>query len=248
MLNKNIFLKVSEEGIQIKNKNLRLKHKGINPLKDIEGIKIKNKNVYIIVEGEEVHIKLLKLPKVSKWDLNSLIRNELIFLYGRKANNIFYTYTVLNETIEDIDVLVFCMNLKDVKALEKIISDNKIKKINIIQFNMLNYFKSYIKDKTYILIFKDENKIYFLGITYENLVANRIVNLESKNYEYFLMEGFNYCVNRIEKFTKGLENIYYVNFKEEEKDLYMQNHIYKYKDLGSVDKTKILQYFSIKRN
>lgn len=245
MLNKNVFLKVSEEGIEMNNKNL--KYKNVNLFKDITGINIKNKNVYIIVEGEEVHIKLLKLPRVSKWDLNSLIKNELVFLYGKKANNIFYTYTLLNETREDIDVLVFCMNLKDVKALEKIINNNKIKKINIIQFNMVNYFKNYIKDKTYILVFKDKKKVYFLGVTYENLISNRIVNLNNENHECFLMESFDYCVNRIEKFTSELRNIYYVNFQEEEKSIYMQNDKYKYIDLGCVDKTDIVKYFSIKR-
>ena len=245
MFNKNVFLKVSEEGIEMNNKHL--KHKNISPFKDITGINIKNKNVYIIVEGEEVHIKLLKLPTVSRWDLNSLIRNELVFLYGKKANNIFYTYTVLNETREDIDVLVFCMNLKDVKALEKIINNNRIKKINIIQFNMVNYFKNYIKDKTYILIFKDENKVYFLGVTYENLVSNRVVNLNNENCEYFLMESFNCCIDRLEKFSGGVKNIYYVNFEEEEKELYMQNDKYHYTDLGYVDKTDIVKYFSIKR-
>lgn len=245
MFNKNVFLKVSEEGIEMNNKHLT--HKNINPFKDITGIKIKNKNVYIIVEGEEVHIKLLKLPKVSRWDLNSLIKNELVFLYGKKANNIFYTYTILNETREDIDVLVFCMNLKDVKDLENIINNNKIKKINIIQFNMVNYFKNHIKDKTYILIFKDKNKVYFLGVTYENLVSNRVVNLNSENCEYFLMESFNYCIDRLEKFSGGVKNIYYVNFEEEEKEIYMQNDKYKYTDLGYVDKTDIVKYFSIKR-
>ncbi|MCD3256223.1 hypothetical protein G8T60_05665, partial [Clostridium botulinum C] len=57
MLNKNVLLKVSKESIQLDNKfNDKFFNKHI--FKDISEINIKNKNIYIVIEGEEVHIKL----------------------------------------------------------------------------------------------------------------------------------------------------------------------------------------------
>ncbi|WP_231272407.1 hypothetical protein [Clostridium botulinum] len=174
MLNKNVLLKVSKESIKLDNKfNNRFFSKDI--FKDISKIKIKNKNIYVVIEGEEVNIKLLKVPKVTKWNLNYLIKNELIFLYGKKADNIFYTYTIWDEDEEEREVLVFCVNSNKLNSIENVIKNNKLKSVKLIQFTIINYLKNKVDDKDYILIFKDEDKIYFLGISNEKLIANRII-------------------------------------------------------------------------
>ncbi|MCD3299227.1 hypothetical protein, partial [Clostridium botulinum] len=198
MLNKNVLLKVSKESIKLDNKfNNRFFSKDI--FKDISKIKIKNKNIYVVIEGEEVNIKLLKVPKVTKWNLNYLIKNELIFLYGKKADNIFYTYTIWDEDEEEREVLVFCVNSNKLNSIENVIKNNKLKSVKLIQFTIINYLKNKVDDKDYILIFKDEDKIYFLGISNEKLIANRII--EHNIGDEFLIDIFNYTIAKMKTFN-----------------------------------------------
>lgn len=243
MLNKNVLLKVSKESIQLDNKfNDKFFNKHI--FKDISEINIKNKNIYIVIEGEEVHIKLLKIPKIPKWDLNYLIKNELIFLYGKKANNIFYTYTIWNEDKEIREVLVFCINSNKLNSIENIIKNNKLKSVKLIQFTIINYLKSKVSHKDYILIFKDEDKIYFLGISNEKLISNRII--ENNIEDEFLIDIFNYTIAKMKTFKIIANNVYGINFSKKDVIKYIQHNSYNYVDLQNISKNKIIEYFSIK--
>ncbi|KEH97231.1 hypothetical protein [Clostridium botulinum] len=244
MLNKNILLKVSKESIQLDNKfNSRFFSKDI--FKDISKLKIKNKNIYVVIEGEEVHIKLLKVPKVTKWNLNYLIKNELIFLYGKKADNIFYTYTIWAEDEEEREVLVFCVISNKLNSIENVIKNNKLKSVKLIQFTIINYLKNKVNDKDYIVIFKDEDKIYFLGISNEKLIANRII--ENNIEDEFLIDIFNYTISKMKTFNITANNVYGINFNKTDVIKYIEYNSYKYVNLQNISKNKIIECFSIKR-
>ncbi|AEB75922.1 hypothetical protein [Clostridium botulinum] len=244
MLNKNILLKVSKESIQLDNKfNSRFFSKDI--FKDISKLKIKNKNIYVVIEGEEVHIKLLKVPKVTKWNLNYLIKNELIFLYGKKADNIFYTYTIWAEDEEEREVLVFCVISNKLNSIENVIKNNKLKSVKLIQFTIINYLKNKVNDKDYIVIFKDEDKIYFLGISNEKLIANRII--ENNIEDEFLIDIFNYTISKMKTFNITANNVYGINFNKTDVIKYIEHNSYKYVNLQNISKNKIIECFSIKR-
>ncbi|KEI07112.1 hypothetical protein IRP63_07460 [Clostridium botulinum] len=244
MLNKNVLLKVSKESIKLDNKfNNRFFSKDI--FKDISKIKIKNKNIYVVIEGEEVNIKLLKVPKVTKWNLNYLIKNELIFLYGKKADNIFYTYTIWDEDEEEREVLVFCVNSNKLNSIENVIKNNKLKSVKLIQFTIINYLKNKVDDKDYILIFKDEDKIYFLGISNEKLIANRII--ENNIGDEFLIDIFNYTIAKMKTFNIKANNVYGINFNKTDVIKYIEHNAYKYINLQNISKNKIIECFSIKR-
>ncbi|MCD3353120.1 hypothetical protein G8V09_04380, partial [Clostridium botulinum D/C] len=231
MLNKNVLLKVSKESIKLDNKfNNRFFSKDI--FKDISKIKIKNKNIYVVIEGEEVNIKLLKVPKVTKWNLNYLIKNELIFLYGKKADNIFYTYTIWDEDEEEREVLVFCVNSNKLNSIENVIKNNKLKSVKLIQFTIINYLKNKVDDKDYILIFKDEDKIYFLGISNEKLIANRII--ENNIGDEFLIDIFNYTIAKMKTFNIKANNVYGINFNKTDVIKYIEHNAYKYINLQNI--------------
>ncbi|QGU95139.1 hypothetical protein GOM49_08575 [Clostridium bovifaecis] len=133
-MRKSMVLKVSHDyvkSLEFSNKvpiDERLNYKSFVDVEKFN-INLKNRKIYIIIEDEEVHIKHLKLPNIkSKWNLNSIIKNELIFLYGKKSEKIFYTYTILDQGEKELEVLVFCIYCDKLDCLEQYINNNKVKK------------------------------------------------------------------------------------------------------------------------
>lgn len=253
MFNKDIVLKVSKnqvEKIDLDKKkiktNLQIKY---SLLKNIEeyNLKVKNKNVYIVIEDVEIYIKYFKVPKTSKWNLNSIIKNELIFLYGEKAKKIFYTYTLWKDREDELEVIVFCVNCDELDCLEGFIDNNKIRKINLIQFCFLNYFSEGIREKDYIFVFKYNEMTYLLGMSGGILISNKIIKNEEKN-SCILKDVFKYTLDKMNSYEIKIHKVYSVNFKNQDFCNYITlDKNYSYTNLGEVSKEKIIEYFLIKR-
>src|SRR5690349_13161918 len=66
--------------------------KSVMPSGDIAGVNvdIRRKKIYVIVEGEEVYIKLITIPRVNYSKIEDLIRGELLY-YFKEIENILFT-------------------------------------------------------------------------------------------------------------------------------------------------------------
>ncbi|KYH29803.1 MULTISPECIES: hypothetical protein [Clostridium] len=252
-MGRNMLLTISKEYIktlEFNNKFLKNKKIDYESMLNEEKINVnfKNRNVYIIIEGEEIYIKYLKLPNIkNKHSLNSIIKNELIFMYGKKSENIFYTYTILNEENNELEVLVFCIYCDKLSCLEKCINDNRVKKINLIQFCFLNYFEKRIEEKDYVFLFRFNNSLYILGVMKKRMIANRIINEVDCNYD-LIVDGLDYVLHKLDQYNGKVSKIYSANFNDKEFIDYINNLMkYKYVDLGSLSSNKMIEYFTITR-
>lgn len=246
-----MLLKVSHDDIkslELYNKLLNRKRSNYESFVDTEkfNIDLKNRNIYIMIEDEEVYIKYLRLPNIkNKLNLNSIIKNELIFLYGKKSEKIFYTYTILDQGDNELEILVFCIYCDKLNCLEQYINNNKVKKINLVQFCFLNYFESVINEKDYIFIFKFNKSLYLLGMTKKKLVTNKVIKVTEYSYGE-LIDGLNYILDKLDVYKISEAKIYSVNFYDENFIKHINNLTkYEYVNLGNLSNDKIIEHFTI---
>lgn len=253
-MNKDILIKVSNGDINsfkiFKKKSIITKKSHDKLFIDTERINVnlKNRNVYILIEDEEVYIKYLKLPNTKKkQNLNNIIKNELVLLYGNKSEKIFYTYTILDKKDKELDVLVFCIYSEKLKCLEQYLNNNNIKKINLIQLCFLNYFEGIINEKDYILLFVFNNTMYLLGSVNGKMAGNKIICKENCSYK-MLIDGLRYISDKLESYNAYPNNIYGVNINDESLMKYLKGiEKYNFVDMGNVEEKDILEYFTIKK-
>ncbi|WMJ81393.1 hypothetical protein RBU49_03805 [Clostridium sp. MB40-C1] len=207
-------------------------------------IKVKNRKLYIMLEGEEIHVKLLKLPKVYNEKLENMIENEMIYLYGTKANEIYYDYSVLKENKNDLDVLVFCVNcelLSNMKSYNKF--KNSIKRVSLVQMHFIEYLKRYILENKYILILEYYNNIYFTAIYKDKIIANKVVKSSENDYDS-LVNGVNFIKDRISIINVKIDNIYTCNINNYRFNQYLSEiKDVKYKNLGELKENRVIECF-----
>lgn len=146
-------------------------------IKDHE-IGIRGKNLYILVEGETVYIKMITLPLVKKHLINDLIKNELRYYY-KDIEHIAFTYKLIKKDKFSMEILVFCLKGNSLAILENCLDNNiNLKKVNLIQFSIKNYYANKISEKNYILVFYYNHNLYILISQNDVIVANAITNVK----------------------------------------------------------------------
>lgn len=252
MFKKDILLKVCNNKITsfevCKNHKLAKSEKAseIINVKDFEKLKIKirNKNLYIIIEGEEIYIKNMRLPRVYGEQLDTLIQNQLIYLYGTKAEEIFYSYTIFKEKQNEVEVLVFCVNCEELNEFKNYTNySGVIKKVNLVQFCFLNYFKKYISDDNYFFIFKYNENLYLIAVAENKVIADKVVKDSEENDE-IILRAYNYLKERALAVYVHINKMYCANFHNLKFKEYVENEKeLEYRDLGKFGETVILQSF-----
>ena len=203
--------------------------------KQLTFIDFKNRKINIVIEGEELFIKNIKIPKVRKKYLSSIIKNEVFLRYGE---NILFTYSIYEEKEKEYLIKLYCFQ----KCRCKFLQDEKLRESSIVNIDfMQNYVKDFysktIKEDKYILIFNYGKYIYLLKVKKNILVFNKIVNIFKSNYDY--------CKKEIESFIKYNENykfIYKVNMNDYEDILDIPN----IKSLSNFNVEELLKIFFIK--
>ncbi|MCY6354062.1 hypothetical protein [Clostridium sp. ZS2-4] len=252
MFKKDILLKVGSN--KINSFEVCKKHKLVNlhkveeviDVKDFKNLKIRirNKNIYIIIEGEEIYVKYMQLPKVYGEQLDKVIQNQLIYLYGSKAEEIFYSYAIFKEKQNELEVLVFCVNCEELNEFKNFTKHNSvIKKVDLVQFCFLNYFKRYILDSNYIFMFKYNENLYLIAVAENKIMADKVVKDSGENYE-IIMREYDYLKEKILSLHIHIDKIYCVNFYNLKFEEHMENEKdFKYIDLGKFDEAVIAQAF-----
>ncbi|WP_010292292.1 hypothetical protein [Clostridium senegalense] len=75
----------------------------------IFSINLKNKNINVLVEGEELFIKVITIPKVKKNQISYLVKNEVTLRYGDK---VMFKYSILEEKDNILKIILYCFHEK----------------------------------------------------------------------------------------------------------------------------------------
>jgi hypothetical protein len=174
----------------------------------------------MVVEGEELYIHIITIPKVKNYRIYDMIKNELIYKFNN-INDIIFNYNIIREDENSIDVIVYCANIENFFVLkEGSYNGSNFVKINLIQNYIVSYFESSIKEEDYFLAFRYKRNVYFLLVSKRNIVGNKVIAIDknllsySEEFASFLKgykEDFSY-INKIYTVDIVLSNTQLENF------------------------------------
>jgi hypothetical protein len=201
-------------------------------------------DIYMIYEGEEFYIKYIKLPKVKHYYVDTIIKNELTYIF-KDITTFTYTYEAFRKDRKYIDILVFCINSEKNIVFNSIEQSCRVKGIFLIQLSYFQYIRKIANCTKSIIILEYNNILYFLSVFNDKIVANTIIKNFGGDYEDFIAK-FQYIFARTEemetelRFFKSGLNIYFSNFKYEDIIGAMSNN-YVCRNLGNIDFEKLLE-------
>lgn len=230
MIGKYSFITVDKNNFNlnyIKNKERSKNFKEFDDL--LEDKKIKSKKLYVLIEGEEVYIKELIIPKVKGKKINKILNNELLYEFN-SLEDILYCYKIKNKNKRNMNILMFCVNIYDKLYVKKILNNKfNVKGIYLVQFVILNYYMKYIKENKFKFLLKYKDYIYFIVCDKDKIIYNSVIKEdERKNIlikkellkEEFKMYNKIYCVFCDTNFLKDvLDEFEVVYLKKSDKDL-----------------------------
>lgn len=142
---------------------------------------IRNRKLYIIIDGHEIYIKHLTLPRLKKEETEKMIYNELKY-YINDMSNVIFSYNILNIHENIQEVVAFCLNWSKLNMLKHFTSDNnEIAAVYIIQFCFIKYYKNCIKSNKFMFVFKYNESIYLLICNNGCMISNKVINLEDES-------------------------------------------------------------------
>ncbi|MDP4143156.1 MAG: hypothetical protein Q8936_01560 [Bacillota bacterium] len=217
----------------IKNKRVRINKKTYF-LNSPELLKsdLKRKDLYIVLEQENIYTKNITIPQISRNLIYDLLEYELINSFN-SIENIIYSYKVIKEDEENIEILIYYCSSDSLKFLRSMSSAN-IKHVSLIQFCAATYFSSRITDKKYILTIYFNKYMYLLYICEEKLLANKVIRtLEKENYDVSKI------YNQL-NFEEGELNVYFASL-DEDYSIDSTEDNYNYISLGKVSLERIYE-------
>lgn len=126
MFKRNAVLEIGEEYKLYESKSLtNYNLDALNYRIDKEKLKIdlKKKRLYLLIEGEELFIRMMTIPKVSKDKIYSMIKSELEY-YFKSIKEIVFTYTITGINNKNIELLVFCINADKLSLLKNFVAES----------------------------------------------------------------------------------------------------------------------------
>lgn len=236
MFKKNIFLKVSRNNVIDLMDYKESNTKGYENIK----VNINNKRVNIMLEGEEIHMKLLQIPKKASKNVESIIENEMLYLYGSKAENIYYDYNILRENKDYLEVIIFCVNSE---VLNNLKSYKNIRSVKLAQIHFLEHLRKKRHIDEGIIIFKYWNSIYFVALNGGKIISNKVLNSYDDD-QLNLIKQLECIKERIYYTNCKMNKIYTVNIKNKEFKEHLNNvKNFSYKDLGVIDEKELNSSF-----
>lgn len=207
-------------------------------------IDLKHKATSILLEGEEVGVKLINLPKVKKEILQDLIRDELLYHFDN-LDSIVFTYTISKEDKSSLAVLVFCVNITKINFVQSCLKrSRRIKNIRPIQFCFLSFIKPRIIEKNYAVAFTYRDYIYFLYCINNRMLYNRVY--EKTQHEMELKNLFQSFLENCSIISEdAINRIYFANCNHT-----FNNNVYNQIsciNLGSIEEKLLLKSLYIKR-
>lgn len=220
------------------NKAFRKYEYNINLLKESQ-FYVSNRKAYIVLEGEQINIKKMTLPKVKNKDLYKLIIEDLASYYNY-IDKIYFNFSIIKDNGNSLDIIVFYSNEGKIKKIEKyILCNSHIEGIYLIQFCFLQYFSAAIKKNDFVFVFMYKSKLYFLYCINKKMLYNSIVACDED-------------ITKINEFIFGFIESCRINHGAEIQNIYIANiakkkcmdsslELYYVEHLGYVDEKNLIK-------
>lgn len=191
-------------------------------------------NTTIIMENEEMYIKYITIPKVKKYKLEKIVRDELRFYY-RTDEDITFSYSILKKNKTNMELIIFYINSNSLNTM--VLKNIKnVKAIYLIQFCYVKYVKDISKLNNYVIAFIHKKNIYFVycegGLIKYNYIF-RNFHESAIQFETCL----NYFTNLKKDIVENLQMIYIIGFRKETVGSIKMP--YSFENLGYMDQNKL---------
>lgn len=199
----------------------------------IKSISLKNKTIMLVIEGEELFIKTISIPKVNKRYVYYILRNEITEQYGE---NVMFSYEIIKDERTCYNIILYCFHENKYSLLkDSSLYNCSGLRINFIQNYVKDLYVKEIKEKKFILLFNYRNYIYMLKVKNNILTYNKVIN--SLNFTY---DEISDIIKRFIEKNKKDYSTYSINLRE-----YLQD-IYNSTELSPLTMERILQYVIIR--
>jgi hypothetical protein len=173
------------------------------------------KKACVILNDEQLHIKLMTLPKSRPEILKDLIKREL-FYWFKDAETMAFDYEILQENNNNCELLVFSTSCRNMNLLEKHLNNNaRIAGVYLIQFCFLKCFKDKLKEKNYLFIFNYMESLY-MQYCLEGKIFHSQINKEN-NWKYEFTNVFSDFLDQIKSLNYTEPDVaYFASFTQEQ--------------------------------
>jgi hypothetical protein len=250
MFNNNMVMIISNSEIKlyaIDIKRLSKKHKDAKLLLncsiyDYDKIKsfIKGKKLTIVNEGEELFIRLLKLPKIKN-GIDSMVKNEIMYIF-KEIDELMYAYTIIAKSKQYINIVAYCINGGENKFNDFAKFSCSLRGVYLIQLCILEYIFKQIMASNFIIIVNYNNNIYILACIKKVVIADSIIKGYKGEFDSIKekLDIINLKTNEImeELFLQGnKKNLYLLNFYDEKVETLKPE--YNCINMGNIDLDKV---------
>jgi len=195
-------------------------------------VEFKNNSI-MIMENEEIYIKYITIPRVSRDKAEKIVRDELNSYYGIQEN-ITFTYSILKKNKTNMELGVFYINSKNLNDMNL----KNIKALYLIQFCYAEYLKSIIKQDKYIFLFLHNSKLYTIYCDKGLIKYNYIFRNFKESSEEF-KACLDYFINLNREIKHSFKVIYISGVKEE--IIADIKKIYNFENLGKIEEDKLFK-------
>lgn len=208
-MNKKIDVLIGVGGCEIFSNPLREK-KNLMITKEekikLELKELKNRKVKYVIEGKELLIEEITVPKGRKIYIDQMVEYALVQKF-HYLDEIAYDYRVISTQKKLLKILVYCINLSNLILLDKEkLQGSYVQSVRVLQQIYGEAFYKVLKLKEFYGVAIIKNFFYFFHIKKGNLIYNRVEEFE----EISEIEGF------IKEISYSLEksSTIYVYFEE----------------------------------
>ena len=182
----------------------------------------KGLNLHIIIEGKEVFIEEIEIPRIRKNMIYQLVECALIERF-HSLNEIAFDYIVKSRKKETIEIIVYCLNLSNLNFSKENFGKAKIKTVITIQQLYIKYFIKRIKSKEFYGVVSRNKYIYLFHVSNNRMVENNVVDVN--------LLSNNLYINSFLKKVADRESKIYLHIHEEEEGKVLKNYLSNYEKL-----------------
>jgi len=135
----------------------------------------------IILEGEEIFVHNIFVPKVNKIKLDLIVKNQVIKIFY-DIENIIFNYEIIRNKRGKLEVAIFCINVKDSLLMNReLFLGANINSVIPIQQLYTNKYNKKIKNGEFTLIIYRNRYVYIIEVENGTIRANRVINGSKEN-------------------------------------------------------------------
>lgn len=182
----------------------------------------KSSNLHIIIEGKEIFIEEMEIPRVRKNMIYQLVECALIDRF-HSLDDIAFDYKIKLIRKETIEIVVYCLNLANLNFSKDNFDKVKIKTVITMQQLYIKYFTKRIKYKDFYGVVLRNKYIYLFHVSNNKMVENYVVDVN--------LLGDNLNINSFLKNLSDRESKIYLHIHEDSEGKVLKNYLINYEKL-----------------